>query len=402
MANIALGKKPFESEWVRPEEATNGIVTGYTGEKGFSDAHFPATYTLDLGKSVTIHTIRFLLWDGTAGAQGRPRDKRQYYYSLLLSKDNETWDTYYSTNEHGFNGWQVFEFAKNIEARFVRLHGKYNTKNNGFHIVEFEVHDSIPPALAPPAQITNQKFLVEPTIDNNLFVNKLQDFINKHQKDISIQYEQIFSKLKQDASSAEKLKTDLTNKIGEFDKTILQLNLVGKSLNFQQEASKLKSSSKGWLAGAIISFALFLILLFSFLFCGSLHFMKISEDVSKSVMNVTLTNKTILFEFISYLILKSLLVSLSIYAVVFCAKNYRIQKHNYTINQHKAMSLFASVELLDNEKLTKATKELILIQATNTIFSHQHSGYNSKETDVNPNVLASTFDQIKDGLGKGN
>ncbi len=391
MGNKALNRKPLESEWARPEEATNGQVTGYTGEKGFADATYPATYTLDLEKVITLHTIRILLWD---------KDSRQYYYSLSISNDNETWDTYYNTIEHGFNGWQVFEFAKNIKARYIRLHGKYNTKNDGFHIVEFEVHDTKPTPLPATIQVTNHKFLLEPIIDNNLFVDKLQAYINNHQLQISEQYSKLFLKLKDDAGIVEKLKVDLTDKISEFEKTILQLNLVGKSLNFQQESGKLNSLSKYWLVGSGISFILFLCLLFAFLCSDNFHFMKISEALSKSTMNKDFLNMTLTFEFISFLVLKSLLVSLSIYAIVFCAKNYKTQKHNYTINQHKAMSLFASVELLDNEKLSPNTKEQILMQATNAIFSHQHSGYNNNDSEINPNILATSIDKIKDALGK--
>jgi hypothetical protein len=400
MANIALSKKPLESVWTRPEESTNGIVTGYTGDKGFSDADYPANYTIELGKMTTIHTIRFLLWDGINTHPVQTIDSRQYFYSLSISNDNETWDTYYNTTDQGFNGWQIFTFAKNIQARYVRLTGKYNTKNKGFHIVEFEVHDSAPPALPQNAHITNRKFLIEPIVDNNLFVRQLQDFITNRQDVIFTQSTKLLDKLTEDTNAAKKLKEQLNERVGEFDETIQQLNLAGKSIHFLDEASKIKSNSQKWLYATIASFCLFLGLIFYFLCSGNLNFTKISCQVSRSGINESLINKTVLFEFGSYLILKALLVSLAIYAIVFCAKNYRIQMHNYTINQHKSMSLYASVELLDNDKLTTDTREEILVQATTTIFAHQNSGYNTKDADLNPNILASTMDKISKATGK--
>ncbi|MFI5141373.1 MAG: discoidin domain-containing protein, partial [Bacteroidia bacterium] len=162
MANLALGKLPLETVWARPEEATNGKIVGYTGDRGFADANFPATYTLDLENIIIIHTIRFLLYDGVNDPpRERTTDGRKYFYSLSLSNDNIKWDTYYTTGENGYNGWQVFEFAKNIKARFVRLNAKYNTRNAGFHIVEFEVYD-FPPADLPsfPTIPIMKKFLI--------------------------------------------------------------------------------------------------------------------------------------------------------------------------------------------------------------------------------------------------
>src|ERR1700757_578333 len=185
MANLALNKVPLETVWLKPEEATNGRATNYTGDKGFSSALIPASYTLDLVKITPIHTIRFLLWDGINVPPQKTIDNRQYFYSLLLSNDNETWDTYYTTNERGYNGWQVFEFAKNIQARFIRLQAKYNTAGLDFHIVEFEIHDLKPGPVAPnSASVNNKVFLIEPIIDSNLFVNKLQNFLDKNREEV--------------------------------------------------------------------------------------------------------------------------------------------------------------------------------------------------------------------------
>ena len=395
MANLALNRVPLESIWIRPEEATNGRTTNYNGDKGFSYAPFPATYTLDLGKDTPIHTIRFLLWDGINFPPQRTSDTRQYFYSLSLSNDKETWDTYYSTTERGYNGWQVFELAKSIQARFVRIQAKYNTAGLDFHIVEFEVHDLKPGPIPPGSAVNNKVFLIEPIIDNNLFVKNLEKFIKTNQAALLEQSNKLLGKLTDDTNAATKLKVQLSERIEEFEKVNQQLNVAGKSLHFLDEAAKIKATSKKWLTAAIVSFILFLGLIFCFLFCGSYHFKEISFIVSYSKMNKELINETVLFEFASYLILKALLVSLSIYAVVFCAKNYRTQMHNYTINQHKAMSLSASVQLLDNDKLNPDIRERILIEATTTIFAHQTSGYNTKDSDINPNILAAALEKLK-------
>ena len=386
MANVARGLKPLEKEWIRPEDATDSIVTGYDWKVGFAEGKHPITYTLDLGKPTSLRTIRFLLWD--------VKNTRQYYYSLSLSDDNETWNKYYETGEKGFNGWQVFFFPRAVKAKFVRLDCKFNTENDGFHIVEFEVHDS-EPSLKMTGNVTNERILFEPLIDNNVFVNQLTNFLNTNRNIIAGDADKVLKKIISDGKEVEVLKEQLKEKQHEFEKTIVQLNLTGKSLNFQQESNRLDESAKNWLKGTIVSFIVFVFLVISFLCSSTFHFKPIAEEITKSSMYEELVTKTVLFEFFSFLIVKILLVSLSIYAFVFCAKNYKAQKHNYTINQHKAMSLFAAVELLDNEKLSMDTKEKFLTQAANAIFSHQRSGYNTKDADFTSGI-GSVLEKGKD------
>lgn len=82
----------------------------------------------------------------------------------------------------------------------------------------------------------------------------------------------------------------------------------------------------------------------------------------------------------------AILVSLISYAIVLCTKNYFAEKHNQNVNQHRANCLGTYntfVDSADDER-----KASILSHATNTIFSHQNSGYLSKNGDSkNPNPM---------------
>lgn len=144
MANLAYGLKPLE-DWNRPEDATNGKVTEYTGNKGFAYNIWPCTYTLDLKGSEKVKFIRFLLWDGLG--RGNIRDNRRYQYILKSSTDGHNWFELFTTSNEGTNGWQVFKINKYIDARFVRLDAISNSSNGEFHIVEFEVHNEKPPII---------------------------------------------------------------------------------------------------------------------------------------------------------------------------------------------------------------------------------------------------------------
>src|SRR3989339_1861781 len=110
MPNIALNKS-FEEPINNASEATNGIVSGYTGVKGFAFFSWPGTMTIDLGEIKKIYCIRFLLWDGL-GKGGSKRDPRIYKYRLLTSTNHKIWNVYFDTASNGFNGWQVFTFPQ--------------------------------------------------------------------------------------------------------------------------------------------------------------------------------------------------------------------------------------------------------------------------------------------------
>lgn len=81
MTNLALGKLPIE-KWHTPEEATNGNYSEYKANSGYSKAHWPCYYTIDLEDECSIDTIRFLLYD---------KDDRNHQYRLLTSSDTKSW-----------------------------------------------------------------------------------------------------------------------------------------------------------------------------------------------------------------------------------------------------------------------------------------------------------------------
>jgi hypothetical protein len=65
---------------------------------------------------------------------------------------------------------------------------------------------------------------------------------------------------------------------------------------------------------------------------------------------------------------------------------------DYTFNQHKAMSLISANKFLDNETLNPTTREKILIQATDTIFSHQQSGFFDSSGNENPSIISNVVE----------
>lgn len=80
----------------------------------------------------------------------------------------------------------------------------------------------------------------------------------------------------------------------------------------------------------------------------------------------------------------ALIVSILSYSLSLCVKNYFAEKHNESVNRHKANCLGTFNTFIDSADAER--KAAVLLQATQTIFSHQRSGFLSKDTDAsNPN-----------------
>ena len=144
MTNLALGKKIEEEHYLNAQCVTDGQVNNYTGSKGFCTFLWPNYLTIDLLDTHPIKCIRFLLWDGLGTAS--VRDSRKYFYRVLTSIDHRNWDIIFDTLSEGYNGWQKLSFPTPVKARYIRVHGLYNSAKPHFHMVEFEVHDEEPPA----------------------------------------------------------------------------------------------------------------------------------------------------------------------------------------------------------------------------------------------------------------
>lgn len=93
-------------------------------------------------------------------------------------------------------------------------------------------------------------------------------------------------------------------------------------------------------------------------------------------------------ELIHFGLSKLIILSALYYALVWCAKNFSAHRHNYVVNKHRqnALSTFQAFTKAAEEDIQ--TKHAILLQATQSIFSAQSSGYTIKDSDSDsPNKI---------------
>lgn len=164
-------------------------------------------------------------------------------------------------------------------------------------------------------------------------------------------------------STTEKLSSILISAQSELSKSGVEVH----SEIFKEQANKHESNSKTWRNYSVRLLIFTIIIALAFFFIIAFAVTNTKKIVETSV-------------------LAALIISISTYTLTLTVKNYFAEKHNESINRHRAncLSTFNTfVDSADNER-----KSAVLLQATQTIFSHQSSGFLSKENDVqNPNPI---------------
>lgn len=139
--------------------------------------------------------------------------------------------------------------------------------------------------------------------------------------------------------------------------------------NFKNEARSHLWAARFWLIALCLDLLTIVTITLSDWFAPG-----ISELISKG-----------LYKEASPLILNKLVVLGALYfLIVWISRMYRSSMHNYVINKHRETALRTFEAFVKAGKDDMETKTFILRQTTQSIFSHQQSGYISSEADPTP------------------
>jgi hypothetical protein len=134
------------------------------------------------------------------------------------------------------------------------------------------------------------------------------------------------------------------------------------SVHFRNEASDHLTSSKNWL----IAIATLSLLLVCFSLWGTKLLGWIGLEDPGSSGDIILQ--------IRFYLQKTVIIFVLIFALILATKNYNSARHNYVVNKHRSNSL-SSFQAFVASASDEQTKNAVLLQATQSIFSHQPSGY---------------------------
>lgn len=85
---------------------------------------------------------------------------------------------------------------------------------------------------------------------------------------------------------------------------------------------------------------------------------------------------------------KLIILSVLYYILVWISKNYKAHRHNYIVNKHRSNLLNSFEAFVKYSKEDEVTKNAVILQATQSIFSSQSSGYMNKDSDFeHPNQM---------------
>jgi len=118
------------------------------------------------------------------------------------------------------------------------------------------------------------------------------------------------------------------------------------------------------------------------------------KDNYKLGYNHELSRNALLFTIIKSSTGNFILLTIGIYILVFSIKNFKACMHNYIIYSHKASALNSATTLSGAVK--DESKDALILQAADVIFSHQHTGFTGKDADqAAPSVIGSVIEASK-------
>lgn len=208
-------------------------------------------------------------------------------------------------------------------------------------------------------------------------------------------------KSNEDTKSIHDLKNKLESEFDNFDLRIKDTITKGEFLKqqeiFKNQADRHKKIANRWLYG--IAFALVFLLCVTFYifnnFCFETKCLCVYKLASFNSICLDCGHQILIFELIKSVFFRLFIISMSLYFLLFCVKNYNAQMHNFTINSHKENAFAAALSLLSKAK-TPDGNDKLMIEAAQSIFSHQKTGYGGKESEIqNLNMLTSLIDKFQ-------
>ena len=128
--------------------------------------------------------------------------------------------------------------------------------------------------------------------------------------------------------------------------------------------------AKTWLIATIVTSAITLLIAIGFVF--------ISFKYTPTTTAVA----------IQYIVSKIILLSTLFLSIFWCARNYKSNKHNETLNKHRANALMTFRAFVEGSE-DQAVKDAILLQTSQAAFSNRPTGYENQEKEgqaINPVV----------------
>ncbi len=216
-------------------------------------------------------------------------------------------------------------------------------------------------------------------------IRKGTDFelLEKKARESLIQIEAVVKEIEEHGRDAA-AETELT--LQKVRQAAAEVGVAQHATHFQLEAKNHSETAAKWLIATIVAGFITVVWgIFSFKF----HPVPMSSPPTTT-------------ELVESFASKLMVLSVLYYVLVWAGKNYGAHRHNFVVNKHRqnALSTFETFVKAAGEDID--TKNAVLLQATQSIFSSQSSGYINRDNDQeSPNKIIEIMRNVS-SLGKGN
>ena len=206
----------------------------------------------------------------------------------------------------------------------------------------------------------------------------------------------------EEAKNIETIREGLTNDLKSFEERykneiFSKAELIKQENAFANDSIQFKKISTYWLFAVMgSSIILLLILYLSFkIFCYEVNCYENICKINYDAICVNCNKIILYFEIFKAVTFKLFLVSIFVYFISICIKNYNANMHNFTVNKHKANSLSSALILLEKSKTDEGIDKIISLAAT-AIFTHQPTAFNNKDPEhSNLSITDKIFEKMK-------
>ncbi|OXB02451.1 hypothetical protein [Flavobacterium pectinovorum] len=227
-------------------------------------------------------------------------------------------------------------------------------------------------------------------------IEKQSEEISQKINDVNYKSEEFINKLKE----VDNIKNSVQFQLDEFRERYtpdnVNIELRNQQKVYEEEAKINRKESRNWIIAIVIAVIFLIILIWSFINNFDNHLNEICVCTFKNFNLIcpSCGQEILWFYLIKHTLLRALLLSINIYILKFCIKNYNACKHNETINKQRQNSYGASLHFYNT--IISDKKDEILIMAANSIFTHQKTGYIEKGSEPNNPTIDRVVEKVQE------
>ncbi|AXG74219.1 hypothetical protein DVK85_08185 [Flavobacterium arcticum] len=194
------------------------------------------------------------------------------------------------------------------------------------------------------------------------------------------------------------LKNSLEHQLNEqkerYESVNTKLELEKQEDIYGKIANNYNKNARWWLFGIVTSIGFLVSLIFyikeNFCFDISCY-----GNIELSTYNTICSDcgeHILWLEIFKSIFFRILIISLNIYLITFCVKNYNASMHNKTINELRQNSFASALHFYNTT--TGDKKDEILLKAADSIFSHRATGYQGKNSEPQNSFIQNIIDKV--------